>query len=119
MARAPSGIATASRPIEQVRSPVPFRHRCQASTPGRRALLVGLRTLALYAFAAWVYIALVALVHPDTLVLQLTHLTKWPHEDTFGEVSFVVSLVCFFTHALLCDPGEKAGRRSHRQDASD
>jgi hypothetical protein len=66
-------------------------------------LLVALRTLALYAFAAWVYIALVALVHPETLVLQLTHLTKWPHEDTFGEASFVVSVVCFYAHALLCD----------------
>jgi hypothetical protein len=79
------------------------RHSCRAQTRGRTALLVGLRTLALYAFAAWVYIALVALVHPETLVLQLTHLTKWPHEDTFGEVSFVVSVVCFYAHALLCD----------------
>jgi hypothetical protein len=98
---------------------VPFGHSCQATTRGPRALLVGLRTVALYAFAAWVYIALVALVHPRTLVLQLTHLTKWPHEDTFGEVSFVVSLLCFFAHALLCDSAPKVGRGSRHQDGSD
>jgi hypothetical protein len=96
-----------------------FSHSCRAATRRRRAVLVGLPTLALYAFAAWVYIALVALVHPRTLVLQLTHLTTWPHEDTFGEVSFVVSVACFFAHALLCDPAPKDGRGSHRQDASD
>jgi hypothetical protein len=97
-------------------------HSCRAATRSRRAVLVGLRTLALYGFAAWVYIALVALVHPDTLVLQLTHLTNWPHEDTFGEVSFVVSLVCFFAHGVLCDrrpPEGSPHQGSHRQDVSD
>jgi|HubBroStandDraft_4_1064222.scaffolds.fasta_scaffold2691897_1 hypothetical protein len=59
------------------------------------------RTLALYGFAAWTYIALVALVHPYTLRLQLTHFTSFPHEDTFGEVSFVVSVVSFFIYNLL------------------
>lgn len=58
--------------------------------------LVASRTLALYGFAGWVYIALVALVHPHTLGLQLTHFTKLPHEDTFGETCFVVSLISFF-----------------------
>ena len=75
--------------------------------------------MALYAFASWVYIALVALVHPHTLVLQLTHITKWPHEDTFGEVSFVVSLACFYAHSLLCDsaPGRSRGPREHYHDS--
>ena len=49
----------------------------------RRIALVASLTLALYGFAGWVYIALVALVHPRTLGLQLTHFTKVPHEDTF------------------------------------
>ena len=45
------------------------------------------------------YIALVALVHPYAtyaLCLQLTHFIKLPHEDTFGEACFVVSLNSFF-----------------------
>jgi hypothetical protein len=96
-----------------------FSHKCRAATRSRQVVLVGLRTLACYAFAAWVYIALVALVHPDTLVLQLTHFTKWPHEDTFGEISFVVSLVCFFAHGVLCDPAPGTGKGSHRQDVND
>ena len=67
----------------------------------RRIALEVTRTLALYGFAGWVYIALVALVHPDTLSLQLTHLFKLPHEDTFGETCFVVSAVSFFIYNLL------------------
>jgi hypothetical protein len=67
----------------------------------RRIALGASRTLALYGFAGWVYIALVALVHPRTLGLQLTHFTSFPHEDTFGETCFVVSLVSFFCYNLL------------------
>ncbi len=63
--------------------------------------LVASRTLALYGFAGWVYIALVALVHPHTLGLQLTHFTKLPHEDTFGETCFAVSLISFFIYNML------------------
>jgi hypothetical protein len=48
-----------------------------------------------------VYIALVALVHPETLPLQLTHFTKWPHEDTYGEFSFVVSFLAFTGYSLI------------------
>jgi hypothetical protein len=67
----------------------------------RRVALVASRTLAIYGFAGWVYIALVALVHPWTLGMQLTHFTKLPHEDTFGETCFVVSLISFFVYNLL------------------
>jgi hypothetical protein len=67
----------------------------------RRIALAASRTLALYGFAGWVYIALVALVHPYTLGLQLTHFAKFPHEDTFGEICFVVSVVSFFIYNLL------------------
>jgi hypothetical protein len=66
-----------------------------------RITLVASRTLAIYGFAGWVYIALVALVHPKTLGLQLTHFAKFPHEDTFGEISFVVSAVSFFIYNML------------------
>lgn len=67
----------------------------------RKVALVASRTLALYGFAAWVYIALVALVHPYTLGWQLTHFTKFPHEDTFGETSFVISFISFFVYNML------------------
>jgi hypothetical protein len=67
----------------------------------RRIALGASRTLALYSFAGWVYIALVALVHPYTLRLQLTHFAKFPHEDTFGELCFAVSVVSFFIYTLL------------------
>jgi hypothetical protein len=68
---------------------------------GRTIAMAVSRTLALYGFAGWAYIALAALVHPYTLRLQLTHFTAFPHEDTFGEVSFVISLVSFLIYNLL------------------
>jgi cytosine/uracil/thiamine/allantoin permease len=67
----------------------------------RRIALEASKTLAVYGFAGWVYIALAALVHPRTLGLQLTHFTSFPHEDTFGEGCFVVSLLSFFCYNLL------------------
>ncbi|SRR6266702_8754535 len=73
----------------------------------KRRIAIGVsRTLAVYGFAGWVYIALVALVHPYTLRLQLTHFTKFPHEDTFGETCFGVSMVSFFIHSLLRSSAE-------------
>lgn len=83
-------------------------HHCEGAG-GRRLALVLLRSVALYAFAGWVYIALVALVHPRTLVIQLTHISRWPHEDSFGELCFVLSFVCFTAHAYLCRPRAASG----------
>jgi hypothetical protein len=78
------------------------RVSARADVNRQRSLLIATsRALALYGFAAWVYVALVALIHPQTLSLQLTHLTKWPRTDTFGEISFVVSFVAFWLHTLL------------------
>jgi hypothetical protein len=77
----------------------------------RRKIALGAsRTLALYGFAGWAYIALVALVHPQTLGLQLTHFARFPHEDTFGEISFAVSVVSFFIYNLLRSPEGTTGR---------
>lgn len=78
----------------------------------RRIALIGTRTLALYGFAAWVYIALVALVHPYTLGWQLTHFTSFPHEDTFGEVSFAVSFVSYFIYHLIRSSDDSGPRNS-------
>ena len=59
----------------------------------RRIALVATQTLALYAFAGWVYIVIVALVEPNTLGMRLTHFAPFPHEDTFGEACFR-NLIC-------------------------
>ncbi len=69
---------------------------------GRRALLrVTLKTLSLYSFAGWAYIAMNAIFHPATLKLPLSHLLPWPHEDTFGATCFVISAISFFCLQLL------------------
>lgn len=60
-------------------------------------------TLFVFGLAGWLYIAAVALVHPQTLTLQLTHFASWPREDTFGEVSFAVSFVSFFIYNIVKD----------------
>ena len=61
-------------------------------------------TLAIYGFAAWVYVAVVAIALPKTLPWQLTHLASWPRTDTFGELSFVVSLLAFIAYRLTRGP---------------
>jgi len=58
-------------------------------------------TLFVFGLLGWLYIAAVALVHPETLTIQLTHFTPWPREDTFGAVSFAVSFVSFFIWNLV------------------
>jgi hypothetical protein len=66
-----------------------------------------IRALSLTSFVfgllGWIYIAAVALAHPETLTEPLTHFAPWPREDTFGEVSFAVSLVSFFIWNLVKD----------------
>jgi hypothetical protein len=58
-------------------------------------------TLFVFGLLGWLYIAVVAIVHPQTLTLQLTHFAPWPREDTFGEVSFVISFLSFFIWNLI------------------
>jgi hypothetical protein len=67
----------------------------------RTIAMAASKTLAIYGFVGWVYIALAALIHPDTLGLKLTHFANFPHEDTFGEACFAISLVSFFVYSLL------------------
>jgi len=40
-------------------------------------------TLFVFGLLGWLYIAAIALIHPETLKLQLTHFAPWPREDTF------------------------------------
>jgi len=67
----------------------------------RKVLQAVTLTGFIFGAAGWVYIALVALVHPETLPIQLTHLTPWIREDTFGIISFIVSAICFFAWNLV------------------
>jgi len=63
-----------------------------------RSLLL---TLFIFGFFGWAYIAMNAVFHPQTLPMPLTHLAPWPREDTFGAVSFIVSMVSFFCWNLV------------------
>jgi heme O synthase-like polyprenyltransferase len=60
-------------------------------------------TLFVFGFAGWIYIVINSEVHPWTLGMQLTHFWKYPHEDTFGEMCFAVSLISFFVYQLVRD----------------
>jgi len=41
-------------------------------------------TLFVFGLIGWFYIAVVSVVHPETLTIQLTHFAPWPREYTFG-----------------------------------
>jgi len=56
-----------------------------------------------FGLLGWIYIALVALIHPITLTIQLTHLTPWIREDTFGILCFIISAICFFIYNMVKD----------------
>jgi len=60
-------------------------------------------TSAVYGFFGWFYIMLVAVVHPETLTIQLTHLTPWIREDTFGILCFIISVTSFIVWNLYKD----------------
>jgi hypothetical protein len=60
-------------------------------------------TGTVYGFAGWVYIVINQEVHLYTLGKPLTHFASWPHEDTFGAICFLVSLVSFFSYRLLSE----------------
>ena len=57
-------------------------------------------TFSIYGFAGWLYIVLNAVVHPRTMSDPVTHLTPFLREDTFGIISFGVSLVSFLVWRL-------------------
>jgi hypothetical protein len=76
----------------------------------RRIALTASLTLTVYGFAGWIYIVVVALVEPNTLGMRLTHFAPFPHEDTFGEICFAVSLLSFFVYSLLRSARAEATR---------
>ncbi|MCL5072424.1 MAG: hypothetical protein M1308_16265 [Actinobacteria bacterium] len=60
-------------------------------------------TFFIFGLLGWLYIVAVALVHPETLSIQLTHLAPYPREDTFGIICFIVSFISFFIWNLVKD----------------
>jgi hypothetical protein len=58
-------------------------------------------TLFIFGLIAWGYVVGSTVFHPQTLTWQLTHLTPWIREDTFGIISFCVSFVSFFVWNLV------------------
>ena len=70
----------------------------------RKIFQVVTLTGAVYGFAGWLYIVLNSEFHPYTLHWQLTHFTSWPHEDTFGEMCMLVSIICFVIYNFIKDP---------------
>ena len=78
--------------------------------------------VALYGFAAWAYVAAIALAQPQTLSWQLTHFAKWPRTDTFGELTFVLSFVAFIAYRLTREqpprqaPHPQPDRRTEEAD---
>ncbi len=57
----------------------------------------------IFGFAGWVYIVINSEVHPYTLHWRLTHFATWPHEDTFGEICFLIALISFFIYNFIKD----------------
>lgn len=57
-------------------------------------------TFFVFGLLGWIYIVVNSEVHLQTLSMPLTHLLSWPREDTFGIVSFAVSMVSFFIFNL-------------------
>jgi hypothetical protein len=63
-----------------------------------------LKTIWLYGLAGGLYICVNAWVHPESLSWQVTHLTPWLREDTFGIISFAASAIAFFLLQLIAKP---------------
>jgi hypothetical protein len=68
---------------------------------GLEVLKSFLTTVWLYGLAGWIYVAAAALLQPQSLPWQLTHLTPWIREDTFGIVCFVASAISFFCLGVI------------------
>ncbi len=81
-------------------SPVPARDRRRRRIV--REISLG---LAVYAMAGWIYVAISALVAPQTLALPLTHLMPHLREDTSGVIAFFISLLAFISYRLTREDG--------------
>ena len=74
-----------------------------ANTDLRKILRAASLTAFVHGMVGFLYIAAAAMVHPETLSIQLSHLTPWIREDTFGFLSFAVSIFSLFIYNLTKD----------------
>jgi hypothetical protein len=61
-----------------------------------------------FGFSGWIYIALNATNHPETLSLPLTHFLPFPREDTFGIICFLISFFALFIYMYLKEENNKS-----------
>jgi hypothetical protein len=54
-----------------------------------------LLSVAIYSALGGLYILMNSWVHPKTLPIQLSHLTPWIREDTFGILCWITSFFSF------------------------
>jgi len=52
-------------------------------------------TIFVFSLLGGIYIILVSFFRAETLTIQLSHLTPWIREDTFGILSWIVSFFSF------------------------
>jgi hypothetical protein len=84
--------------------------------PRRRHRLTALlETITLYGLLGWVYVAIIAAVHPNHLAGALTHWLPL-RQDTFGALCFAASAVSFL---LLNVRGDRPGCRPFRRGPDD
>ena len=58
-------------------------------------------TIFVFSLLGGVYIVLVSFFRIETLTIQLSHLTPWIREDTFGIISWIVSFFSFLIWNLI------------------
>ena len=69
----------------------------------KKTMLAVLQTAWLYGLLGGLYIIGNAWIHPESLSWQLTHLTPWIREDTFGIISLITSACAYLILQLLKD----------------
>lgn len=55
----------------------------------------------LFSLLGGIYIILVGFFRAETLTIQLSHLTPWIREDTFGILSWIISFFSFLIWNLI------------------
>lgn len=79
------------------------RTNYMTNTDLKKILRAASLTAFIHGMVGFLYIATSAMVHPETLSIQLSHLTPWIREDTFGFLSFAISIVSLFIYDLTKD----------------
>ena len=80
----------------------------------RTVLRVVGEALFLYGLLGWVYGVLIEITHPYWLPLALSHLITWIRTDTFAVLSFILSIIGFFTWRLTREPAKQQSNQSER-----